>query len=41
MRRTAWVKFRLYRDSNRNRKVEVLDHSPCTGGLCGENAPNR
>jgi hypothetical protein len=38
---TAWVKFRLYRDSNGNRKVEVLDHSPCTGGLCGDSAPNR
>jgi len=38
---TAWVKFRLYRDSNGNRKVEVLDHSPCAGGLCGESAPNR
>jgi len=38
---TAWVKFRLYRDSNGNRKVEVTGNSPCTNGLCGENAPNR
>ncbi len=38
---TAWVKFRLYRDSNGNRKVDVIDHSQCTGGLCGDNAPNR
>lgn len=39
---TAWVKFRLYRDSNGNRKVEVLGNSPCaTPGLCGVGAPNR
>ena len=38
---TAWVKFSLYRDSNGNRKVQVLDHSPCAGGLCGDDAPNR
>lgn len=38
---TSWVKFGLYRGSNGNRKVEVLGHSPCTGGLCGDNAPNR
>jgi hypothetical protein len=39
---SAWVKFRLYREPNGNRKVDVLDHSPCsTSGLCGDNAPNR
>ena len=39
---TAWVKFRLYKDSNGNRKVEVTDHSPCNGpGLCGERSTNR
>ena len=39
---TAWVKFRLYTDSNGNRKIEVKKNSPCsTPGLCGENAPNR
>jgi hypothetical protein len=40
---TAWVKFRLYADSNGNRKIEVKGHSPCAlgTGLCGENAPNR
>jgi hypothetical protein len=39
---TAWVKFRLYKDSKGNRKVEVTDHSPCeTPGLCGERSTNR
>jgi hypothetical protein len=39
---TAWVKFRLYQDSNGNRKVEVTDRSPCsTPGLCGERSTNR
>src|SRR5919109_5595810 len=39
---TAWVKFRLYQDSNGNRKVEVTDHSPCESpGMCGERATNR
>ena len=40
---TAWVKFRLYADSNGNRKVEVTDHSPCEAGsgLCGERSTNR
>jgi len=38
----AWVKFRLYQDSNGNRKIEVVGHSPCDSpGLCGHNAPNR
>ena len=39
---TAWVKFTLTSDSNGNRKVTVIDRSPCESpGLCGENAPNR
>jgi hypothetical protein len=40
---TAWVKFRLYTDSNGNRKVEVTAHSPCEAGtgLCGEHSTNR
>lgn len=39
---TAWVKFRLYQDSNGNRKVEVTGHSPCsTPGLCGKRSTNR
>jgi hypothetical protein len=40
---TAWVKFRLYTDSNGNRKVEVTGHSPCEAGtgLCGEGSTNR
>jgi hypothetical protein len=39
---TAWVKFRLTTDSNGNRKIEVLDHSPCSSpGLCGERSTNR
>jgi hypothetical protein len=40
---TAWVRFRLYTDSNGNRKIEVLGHSPCEPGtgLCGENTTNR
>ena len=39
---TAWVKFRLYQDSNGNRKIEVTDHSSCESpGLCGERATNR
>ena len=40
---TAWVKFRLYTDSNGNRKVEVTGHSPCdpNTGLCGESTTNR
>jgi hypothetical protein len=39
----AWVKFRLFTDSNGNRKVEVIDHSPCQAGtgLCGEGTTNR
>jgi len=39
---TAWVRFRLFQDSQGNRKVEVTDHSPCASpGLCGENTTNR
>jgi hypothetical protein len=39
---TAWVSFKLTRDSNGNAKIAIGDHSPCsTPGLCGENAPNR
>jgi lysyl oxidase len=39
---TAWMKFRLYQDSNGNRKVEVTGRSPCSSpGLCGERATNR
>jgi hypothetical protein len=39
---TAWVKFRLTSDSNGNRKVDVLAHSPCSSpGLCGERSTNR
>jgi hypothetical protein len=39
----AWTKFRLYTDSNGNRKVEIKGHSPCVmgSGMCGENATNR
>jgi hypothetical protein len=39
---TAWVRFRLYKDSKGNRKVEVTGHSPCESpGMCGERATNR
>ena len=39
---TAWVRFRLYRDSSGNRKIEVTGHSPCgSPGLCGERSTNR
>jgi Lysyl oxidase len=39
---TAWVKFKLSQESNGNRKVTVLAHSPCaTPGLCGANSTNR
>jgi hypothetical protein len=39
---TAWVKFRLYKDSKGNRKVQVTDHSPCESpGMCGERSTNR
>jgi hypothetical protein len=39
---TAWVKFRLYKDSKGNRKIEVTGHSPCESpGMCGERSTNR
>ena len=39
---TAWVKFKLFQDSNGNRKVEVTDRSTCDSpGLCGERSTNR
>jgi hypothetical protein len=39
---TAWVKFRLYKDSKGNRKIQVTDRSPCESpGMCGERATNR
>ncbi len=39
---TAWVRFSLSTDSNGNRKVTVLESSPCdSSGLCGEGTTNR
>jgi hypothetical protein len=39
---TAWIKFELYSGRTGNRKIRLLEHSPCDGpGMCGENAPNR
>jgi hypothetical protein len=39
---TAWVKFRLYKDSKGNRKIEVTGNSPCESpGMCGERSTNR
>lgn len=38
---TAWVAFDLTRESKGNPKITVVDHSPCYGGLCGNDAPNR
>lgn len=39
---TAWVRFRLYTESNGNRKIEVTGHSPCESpGMCGERSTNR
>ena len=39
---TAWVSFRLTRDSKGNPKITVITHSPCdTPGMCGEQATNR
>jgi hypothetical protein len=37
----AWVSFNLLRDSSGNAKIEITGHSPCSGGLCGEDFPNR
>jgi len=39
---TAWVSFRLSRDSMGNPKITEIAHSPCdTPGMCGEQATNR
>ena len=39
---TAWVRFSLSQGSKGNRKVTVLEHSPCeSAGLCGSNTANR
>jgi hypothetical protein len=39
---TAWVRFRIKRQSQGNPKLEILGNSPCeTPALCGEGAPNR
>ena len=39
---TAWVSFRLTRDSNGNPKITEIAHSPCDApGMCGEQATNR
>ncbi|MDQ5868754.1 MAG: lysyl oxidase family protein, partial [Thermoproteota archaeon] len=37
----AWVAFELTRDSKGNPKIAIQKHSPCNGGLCGEDLPNR
>lgn len=37
----AWVEFNLVRDSTGNAKIVITGHSPCQGGLCGEDFPNR
>lgn len=39
---TAWVKFRLSRDSKGNPTLSVTGHSPCDSpGLCGQQKDNR
>lgn len=39
---TAWVSFRLTRDSKGNPKITEIAHSPCdTPAMCGEQATNR
>lgn len=39
---TAWVGFKLSRDSKGNAKIAIVDQSPCdTPALCGVGAPNR
>ncbi len=38
---TAWTSFKLTRDSNGNAKIAEVSHSPCSGGLCGEQIQNR
>jgi hypothetical protein len=32
---TAWISFRLSRDSSGNAKISVITNSPCAGELCG------
>lgn len=32
---TAWVAFRLRRESRGNPKIEIVGRSPCAGALCG------
>jgi len=38
---TAWTSFRITRDSKGNAKVAEIDHSDCSGTLCGEDLQNR
>ena len=38
---SAWTSFRLSRDNNGKAKITEISHSPCSGGLCGEQIPNR
>lgn len=40
---TAWVSFRLLRQSNGNARLELIAHSPCGHhpGMCGEKKLNR
>ncbi len=38
---TAWVSFKLSRESKGNPKIKITGHSDCASpGLCGEGAPN-
>ena len=38
---SAWTSFRLTRDNTGKARVTEISHSPCSGGLCGEQIPNR
>ena len=39
---SAWVSFRLTRDSQGNAQITEIAHSPCSSpGMCGEQATNR
>lgn len=39
---TAWVSFRLTRDSQGNAKIAPIANSPCSSpGMCGEQSVNR
>jgi hypothetical protein len=39
---SAWVRFSISASSNGNRKITVLENSPCSSpGLCGEYSANR